>query len=79
MGSEDLRKKHIKQQNEDWPVRCIQIIRHEAVNNMHDILKNANQIYVNIGYNQTKAAQNTIQHVIKQYQSTIVSVCFGQS
>ena len=24
---------------------------------MHDILKNANQIYVNIGYNQTEAIQ----------------------
>jgi len=46
---------------------------------MHDILKNENQICVNIGYNQTKAAQNTIQNVIKQYQSTIVSVCIGQT
>jgi len=46
---------------------------------MHDILKNANPICVNIGYNQTKAAKNTIQNVIKQYQSTIVSVCIGQS
>jgi len=28
---------------------------------VHDILKNANQICVNIGYNQTKAAQHTIK------------------
>ena len=39
--------------------------RHE---HMHDILKNENQVCVNIGYNQTKAAQNKIQNVIKQYQ-----------
>jgi hypothetical protein len=30
--SEELRKKHIKQQNEDWPIRCIQSIRHDDVN-----------------------------------------------
>jgi hypothetical protein len=46
---------------------------------MHDNLKNANQTCVKIGYNQTKAAQNKIKTVIKQYQSKIVSVCIRQS